>query len=279
MLNFAIDAEQCVGCGACAADCPHHVLAMREGRPVLTDEALCLRCQHCLAVCPTGALSLLGHRPDASQTCAPHDRNPDALERLIAGRRSIRRYKDQDVDPALLRRALDTAWHAPTGGNSRQLRITVIDNRRTMDAFRTEVYDRLTRMVEENTLPECRLRSFFLAAPAHWKAGEDTIFRTAPHAVFVSAPAGSLTPEQDPIIWLSYFELAAHSLGIGTVWCGILHYALLDVFPDLPGRLGIPASDRPGYAMLFGYPAVRYARTVDHGQANVQSVVWQPSHA
>ena len=104
MLNFAIDQSLCVGCGACVADCPHHALSMRDGIPALADEAACMRCQHCLAVCPTGALSILGHRPSDSQPCAPADRQPDALARIIAGRRSIRRYKDQDVDPALLRR-------------------------------------------------------------------------------------------------------------------------------------------------------------------------------
>ena len=39
---------------------------------------------------------------------------PDKLETLIKGRRSFRQYRDANLDPALLQRLLDVAWHAPT---------------------------------------------------------------------------------------------------------------------------------------------------------------------
>ena len=45
--------DKCVGCGACAADCPVGVLAMSDGRPVARAyrAAHCINGQHCLTVC------------------------------------------------------------------------------------------------------------------------------------------------------------------------------------------------------------------------------------
>ena len=63
-------------------------------------------------------------------------------------------------------------------------------------------------------------------------------------------------------IALSYFELMAASLGLGTVWCGYARWALQSVVPELGRRLGIRSDHRSMYAVMFGWPAVRYARAV-----------------
>ena len=50
--------------------------------------------------------------------------------------------------------------------------------------------------------------------------------------IVVSAPPEESCAEQDGVIALSYFELYAQSLGIGTVWCGLVQ-ACLKAFPEL----------------------------------------------
>jgi nitroreductase len=70
---------------------------------------------------------------------------------------------------------------------------------------------------------------------------------------------------------MAYFELLAQSSGLGTLWLGLLRRAL-ELSPDLKELLGLPA-DHGYYAMLFGYPAVRYQRTVQRGRgAKVQVI-------
>lgn len=81
--------------------------------------------------------------------------------------------------------------------------------------------------------------------------------------------------DQDPFIFLSYFELLAQSRGIGTVWCGLLYWALKDILPELLPRLGIPEDYRLGYAMLFGYPAFSYYRTVERDPIPVSVADWK----
>ena len=51
----AVQLAQCTGCGACAARCPAHAIALRAGRPVI-DRRACIRCFCCQEFCPTGAL-------------------------------------------------------------------------------------------------------------------------------------------------------------------------------------------------------------------------------
>lgn len=66
----------------------------------------------------------------------------------------------------------------------------------------------------------------------------------------------------------------AQARGIGTVWCGLLYWALLYVMPDLLPRLGIPETHTLGYAMLFGPPDVAYRRTVQHDSYPLTRVRW-----
>jgi hypothetical protein len=95
--------------------------------------------------------------------------------------------------------------------------------------------------------------------------GSDGLFRGAPHALIVSAPANAPCPEQDVPLALAYFELLAQSAGLGTVWWGMLKHTL-ETFPDLKPLLGIKPND-VYYGMLFGMPSIQFARTVQRDDA------------
>jgi nitroreductase len=90
--------------------------------------------------------------------------------------------------------------------------------------------------------------------------------------VIASAPRSASSAEADPFIALSYFELMAASLGLGTVWCGYARWALQSVVPGMCRMLGIPPEHRSMYAVMFGYPDVRYARTVQREVRNLHRV-------
>jgi len=92
----------------------------------------------------------------------------------------------------------------------------------------------------------------------------DVLFRGAPHLIVASVPAGVATPLPDCLIALSSFELLAQAHGLGTLWDGLATYAMRDLVPEARHTLGLPDDHLFGYAMLFGYPAVTYARTVQH---------------
>lgn len=272
-LDFSVDADRCTRCGECVADCPARIIAMQEGLPTIAPdkEEACYRCQHCLAICPTGAVSILGLKPGNSRPLAGAYPDPDKLETLIKGRRSVRRYKPENLEPELLQRLLDVAWHAPTGVNSRDVLFTVIDDREKLAAVREEVMAGLGRLVREEQLPQGM--EFFAGFVSLWEEKQvDILFRGAPHLLIASAPRQGACPLPDCLIALSYFELFAQSLGVGTVWNGLTKWAISDLLPETRQRLGIPEDHIIGYVMSFGRPAFRYQRTVQRGAARVNRV-------
>ena len=272
MIQFQIDEERCILCGECANDCPAGVIGMDE-YPVITNEEGCFRCQHCLAVCPEGAVSVLGKDPEASTLLEGNMPTPSSLETLIKGRRSVRRYSSEYLDPALIDELLDIACHAPTGVNSESVLFTVVKDGEVMKGLRQEVMAQLTELAEDNKLPEGFAGDYLTMAVNAWQEhGLDIIFRSAPHLLITSGPKDSPSPAQDTIIALTTFQMMAHARGLGTLWDGMVVLAIT-ALPGLAARLGIPEDHLLGYAMAFGKPAVEYYRTVQRGPANVNVVV------
>ncbi len=279
MLQFHVDGALCTRCHQCVRDCPARIIApRRHTTPAIPEEKApsCLQCQHCLAICPSGALSILGRRPKDSLPVEP-ERLPtlESMIRLVRGRRSVRQYRDANVDPALLQQLLTSAAYAPTGVNRHALTFTVIDDKDVMASLQRKVMAGLQAAAAAGRIPE---RFGYLHAAVSWpyEYGVKLLFRTAPHALLISAGPDAACPDQDIALTLAYFELLAHSAGLGTVWWGMLHM-VLQVLPELKAELDLPA-EHPCYGMLFGYPAVHYARTVQRDDAApVRRVTLEPA--
>ena len=266
-LGFIIDRDRCTACGECAADCPARIIALEGGIPCIAPdrEERCYRCLHCFAVCPTGALSILGRNPDEETELLPGALpSPQAMETLLRGRRSVRRYRDENLPADLVTRLVEVASHAPTGVNSRGVRFTLLDDREEMAAFRERTYAALDRLLPAAADEGGHDRAGFYRklVDLRKEKGVDSLFRGAPHFLVATAPADGPTPEADCLIALACFELYARVSGVGCVWNGMMRHILDGFAPELKAELGIPEGHRLGYCMSFGPPAVAYRRTV-----------------
>lgn len=268
-LNFTVDQNRCVRCDACVKDCPRHIIHradnVNDGLPAILpqQEKNCFECQHCLAVCPTGAVSVFGLQPHNSIALAA-EKLPSAsqMRTLLRARRSVRQYKPENVSASLIDDLLATLANSPTGCNDRSLRFLVVSDRNMMVRLRLLVIEALEKQMQR----QAEMPAFLpVAVTAYREHGVDELFRGAPHLLVISAAENASSPKEDINLALAYFELLAQSSGLGTTWCGYLKFAV-GAAPELRTPLGL-RPQTPFYAMLFGYPTVRYARTVQRDNA------------
>lgn len=272
-MGFIVDAQACIGCGKCIADCPARILTLEAGKAHLAPKRAeeCIECQHCLAICPTGAVSVCGIQPKECLSFAGTLPRADQVEALIKSRRSVRHYRKENLPPEVLSRLIEVASYAPTGVNSRQVLFTVVDDVKVMDRLRQDAMAALAGVIKAGKLPA--QMGFFAQLSEAWeKSGVDTVFRGAPHLLIASAPKDSPCPEQDCLIALTTFELFAQTLEVGTCWDGIAKWAFTALIPEFLPRLGIPATHQFGYALVFGRPAVTYPRAVKRAPFTVNRV-------
>ena len=254
MKKITIDKEKCTHCGLCISDCVSGCISFNdENIPKMDDEKRCISCQHCLAICPTGALSFCDKNPQDSQIVDYND-----ILGLIKSRKSVRQYKDEEISTEIMEKLKQMLPYIPTGCNSHSLHFSIVEKKSAMDIIRNKVNDLIVKTMSYKALSP--IMNKFSRYKDAFLNGEDVIFRGAAHMVVVSSPLSAPCANVDPIIALSYFELYAQHLGIGTCWCGFAQ-ACLKFFPEICEMLEIPSGYRPVYVMLFGIPKVKYQRT------------------
>ncbi len=149
----------------------------------------------------------------------------DTLE-AIHTRRSVRKYQDQPLPEALVRKLLAAAMMAPSARNAQPWQFVVIDDRELLAEY---------------------ARNHPNAAMA----------KDAPLAVLV---CGDVRLELSAGYWpvdcaaaVENLLLAAHALGLGAVWTGV--YPREDRMATLRRLCGVPDDVMPHSLIVLGYPA------------------------
>ena len=264
-LNFTIAENKCIQCDACVNDCPTSIISRNGSVPVIMPESEehCLRCQHCLAVCPTGAVSIFGLKPEKSLPLAAGVLpTREQMKTLVRGRRSVRKFRRENVPRELIDALLADLAHAPTGCNDCDLVFTVVDDRREIERLLEQIVSLIENTTSINDPGFIRI-----AAESYRRNKKDGFFRGAPHLLIVSPGTKAHCGQEDSILALAYFELLAQSAGLGTTWCGVLKLTA-DAVPGVRELFGLEP-DAYFYAMMFGLPDVQYARTVQRDNAAV----------
>ena len=231
---FEVDKEKCIHCGLCVKDCSAKALKFDDEQFPEIDEKKCFKCQHCLAVCPVGAISVCGKNPETK-----------------------------------MQKLKDMLKFVPTGCNFHKLHFAFIDDIEVMNEFRSYVNKKILDALTKK--PVKAIANKFSKYANAFLNGEDIVFRGAPHMVVVSTPVDAPCYNVDPMIALSYFELYAQSMNIGTCWCGLAEFCLL-IMPELSDYLKIPKGYKASYVMLFGEPDIKFARTVQPEPFEIESV-------
>lgn len=115
--------------------------------------------------------------------------------KAIMSRRSIRKYKNQSIDKSIVKTILEAAMNAPSAGDGRPWHFVVIDNREKLDMISDKV------------------------------DGGNQMFKSAPIAILIIGDEEKqgfpgFYP-QDCSCAAQNIYLAAHDLGLATVWIAL----------------------------------------------------------
>jgi nitroreductase/NAD-dependent dihydropyrimidine dehydrogenase PreA subunit len=258
MTFLRIDKRKCKKDGICAAECPQALIRLQEdtGYPGLVPggDKACNRCGHCVVACPTGSLS---HSDIQSEDCVRIKPelmvNEEQAVQFLRSRRSIRTYKNTPVETEKIKRLIEIARYAPTGGNSQLVEWRVLTEKNKLHEIAGMTIESFRRDIKERP----QLLEYLTPIFKSWETGHDSILWNAPALVVASAPKHASTGMVDVCIALSYLDLLAPTMGLGTCWAGLLQHAIISS-PTLKDFLGVPADHPHLFPMVLGYPKAKY---------------------
>jgi nitroreductase len=166
----------------------------------------------------------------------------------------------------MLAKLIDIAHYAPTGTNSQLVKWIAINSREKVMEFTGEVVEVFRKMVAENNPVVARFGIPRLIAA--WDGGSDIITRGAPGLVFAYTPDAYGLGRIDCTSALSYFDLAAPTLGLGTCWAGFIMLTIAQ-HPQLQNLVGIPEGHACHGVMMVGYPKYKYRRLPVRNKAEI----------
>jgi nitroreductase len=194
----------------------------------------------------------------------------EALEKLIRGRRSIRKWKRDEVSDELLKKAVELATWAPNGGNFQGWHFIIVKNKEVIEKMANavqSVIDKIASWPEAKSWQEDILRfqknaSFFRNAPvcigvftSEYQGVMDKVLivresfdheakeilgfrRSAPTAIQSTAAA------------VTTMLLVFHQMGLGVVWLG----APLMAKKEIETLLNVPPNLSLVCLVAVGYP-------------------------
>lgn len=273
MALLIIDEDKCNKDGFCVRECPMAIIQLKEedGFPELMPggENICNACGHCVAICPYGALSHQWVPVDASPLIREDlEISEDQAVQFLRSRRSIRSFKDQPVEREKLQRLIEIARYAPSGGNRQPVNWTVFTNPDEIRGIAERTVAWMNQVLAK--APDAVPPYFPIIARA-WDKGVNAVTWSAPVLIVASAPAEVTTGMVDVTLTLSYLDLIAPKLGLGTCWAGLVQGAM-DASDRVRDLVGLPEGHPYYYPMMVGYPKPEYTRLPER---NMPGIIWR----
>lgn len=240
-----------------------------------------------MIICPTESIAVNGRNmsPKDILDLPPKSARATAeqLESLLLPRRSMRKYKEKEVDREIVDRIIQIASTAPMGIPPSEVGILVLHGRDKVKEFSSDVMATIERTMKfVNPITMTLFRPFMKKATYEGfkefvlpigelmvkesRSGGDFVLYGAPVALLFHC-----SPYADPAdcyIAATYAMIAAESLGLGTCMIGIVAPFLVRD-KKLMAKYRIPRNNKPSIALILGYPVISYKHGVRRRFASV----------
>jgi len=284
-----IDQATCTGCGLCVEVCGDQVLVLEEGKvqPGQGEFMGCIACGQCVAICPTGGITIEGRgmkRDDAFELPPAFQRaTADQLDALLMTRRSIRRFKEQEVGLDTMDRILKMTSTAPMGIPPSDVGVVVFHGRENVQQFAADAcaaFHSMSWFFHPVTLALLRpfigkenytaMRGFVkpLIDMLVKKRAEGIDWFTYDAPVALLFHHGPMADPADCHIAATYAMLAAESLGLGSCMLGTT--VGLNQAKPFKAKYGIPPKNKIGLGLVLGYPANKFRKGVHRRLASIK---------
>lgn len=278
--EISVNPQTCQKCGMCTCICPLSVFNA-EGKtiPFIRHQEECVLCGQCICACPSSSINHSGFHPEAFlPVINPKPLNSETAFQFLSQRRSVRNYKTDIPDQALLEKIIEIAGYAPSSPHHRigwvrnAIVVTGNENMKIVNELTADYMKRTLRLLkgvmirfaarfDDTAKAGIAVAPSFEMALNNYHSGKNSITYDAPAAIFLYAPMRSSMPQVDCDTACLQIQLYAETFGLGTCWNGLIQGAAagdhLKNFSLLSDFLGIPERHKCYAAMTIGYPSVK----------------------
>jgi nitroreductase/Pyruvate/2-oxoacid:ferredoxin oxidoreductase delta subunit len=287
MSKVTIDRDLCVKCGTCELCCPETVFKQKEKKsvPDVIHEHLCFSCGHCVAICPQEAIA---HRdfPQGSMNAVNHELLPslEQILEMLRARRSIRAFKDKQVERELIEQIIDGARFAPSGHNHQSVEYIVVQDRDVLDKllkmtsdyfakiakrFRNPLIGRLLPLMSPDKVKDVLelLDDFEISSDAAAK-GKDIILHNSPVLLIFHASNRLSFSDVNATLALHNANMVIQALGLGCFYAGY-PVAAGQASKKIRDVLSLPKDHQIYGALAIGYPRFEYKKWIERKPAKI----------
>lgn len=258
-----VNEDRCTGCGLCAKDCFIGDIELTDKKANVKN-VTCINCGHCIAVCPSNAISADENMKDVvDYNESDFSISPDNLLNFIKFRRSIRHFKNKDVENQMLNKIIEAGRFTQTGSNSQNISYVVIKDE--INKLRDLTFESLNKIGKEMIENKSNYPEIYMRYANMWINMYDAYIKDNKNdRIFFNAPAVILVVSESEVnasLAASNMELMTNALGLGTFFSGFFIRAAQGN-KEIMDFLGLDENKKIVNCMIVGHPAVKYQRTV-----------------
>ncbi|MBP2025293.1 nitroreductase family protein [Peptoniphilus stercorisuis] len=249
--KILVNIDKCIGCKKCVIDCPMSNIIIKDKKAIVLSND-CLICGHCQAICPKNAIEITGFDEDIEEV-DKYILNPEEYLRSIKTRRTIRDFRDDDIDDYIINQIIESGRYAPTARNAQDVSFIILKDKK--DEFENIAVLFFRRLIKVAKVFSVSLRKINI--------DDNFFFKDAPIVILVVSKNkidGSLASQN--------MATMAESYDLGVLFSGFFT-VISRHSKKIKRELNLNRKEKVVMTLVIGKANVKYLRTTNKEDAKV----------